>query len=354
MTRSRQTVKNFRVVPVLLMALILAVGPSLSLAVPPVSALTPPSVWNLTDYTFQRADCTIQLGTGGGPLEPASGCDDYFTDMLERPTIQQPDPNKRDDYYARLDIERVLVGEDTTYFYFAIDVVGLDPGVDSLPDFYGYEIDFDYDNRGDYFLEAHSPKDVGTSWSQKDIYLYYDTDGQVGDTNPLTPQGNGGENGYETTFWEVGYAPADACWVRISPYDETVVETAINKAVVGNPAGASLRGWASKGSQNYQILYYHDEYNQEEYGSPYQSSLYYAAGNIYEVDNSKWGGPPGEPELWIDKEWLDLNGGFVEPGDTIRYTIEYGNNGMADATGVYILDTFDPTDFSNITNFNDG
>jgi uncharacterized repeat protein (TIGR01451 family) len=55
--------------------------------------------------------------------------------------------------------------------------------------------------------------------------------------------------------------------------------------------------------------------------------------------------------LIMDKMWQDLNGGSPQPGDTIRYTINYSNTGKADATGAFITDDYDETAFSSTDNF---
>ena len=46
------------------------------------------------------------------------------------------------------------------------------------------------------------------------------------------------------------------------------------------------------------------------------------------------------PILSIDKTWQDLNGGEVEPGDVILYTIYFENRGNADATEVFLTDQY--------------
>jgi len=60
---------------------------------------------------------------------------------------------------------------------------------------------------------------------------------------------------------------------------------------------------------------------------------------------------PSAPELGINKEWQDLNGGSAKPGDTLLYTINYSNTGYAPASGVVITDTYSVscTTISNVT-----
>lgn len=62
---------------------------------------------------------------------------------------------------------------------------------------------------------------------------------------------------------------------------------------------------------------------------------------------------PSAPALGINKEVRDLNGGDVEPGDRLRYTIHYSNTGNAPATGVVITDTYS-THCVTRTNVTDG
>jgi len=55
--------------------------------------------------------------------------------------------------------------------------------------------------------------------------------------------------------------------------------------------------------------------------------------------------------LTIDKVVQDANGGLAEPGETLTYTINYTNTGDADATNVSLVDDYDQTAISGITNF---
>jgi len=75
------------------------------------------------------------------------------------------------------------------------------------------------------------------------------------------------------------------------------------------------------------------------------------ASNYLDADFGLVSSQYAAPSLTITKTWEDLNGGNVEPGDIILYTISYGNTGTADATGVYLVDDYDQTAFSLIANF---
>lgn len=59
------------------------------------------------------------------------------------------------------------------------------------------------------------------------------------------------------------------------------------------------------------------------------------------------------PVLTIDKNVQNLNGAFTEPGDTLRYTIDYANTGNAPASGVFITDDYSDL-CASISNAGDG
>lgn len=260
----------------------------------PVQAATPNSSWSLTDYTNSMADATIPLSGSGGPLEPPAGADNYYIDLYERPTIQRPDSTKPADYYGFIDIEAIMWGEDANFYYFAIDVVNTLDG--DLPEYYGVEIDFDKDGRGDYFLEVQSPKDSlhKAGWTTKALSLWYDSNNDVGKSDPYAPDShaNSAPNGYDREYWKEGSssygAPSDQAYVRCLSSSPTVVEFAIKKGTIGDFMSADFRGWAMKGSKNLDECYWHDKYTESQAGSPYKSSAYYPPGNIYETDNTPW------------------------------------------------------------------
>jgi uncharacterized repeat protein (TIGR01451 family) len=48
--------------------------------------------------------------------------------------------------------------------------------------------------------------------------------------------------------------------------------------------------------------------------------------------------PPNSPFLSATKRFSDVNGGSLEPGDTIQYTVQISNTGTGDSTGTRLLD----------------
>ncbi len=240
-----------------------------------------------------------------GDFNGATGGWEEYGDVIERPMNQN-----QDDYYPRLDIERIRIGADDNWFYFAIDVVGTGDS-DDLADFFSYEIDTDLDGGGDYYVIVKSPKDLlgGTvvnGWSQKDVEVWSDENESVGAAQHTVAEGAVSGDGYENEYWK---DDGDEVWTRISPTDPTVVELAIKYDLLSSPLSAALRGWVQKGSQDSKAFYYQDQRSAAEYGSPYPTNPYFPQENIYEIDNSsevgKWPEvtllgvevPPDEEEL---------------------------------------------------------
>jgi uncharacterized repeat protein (TIGR01451 family) len=60
-----------------------------------------------------------------------------------------------------------------------------------------------------------------------------------------------------------------------------------------------------------------------------------------------------EPELTIEKSFVDVNGGSIKPSDNICYTINYSNIGTAAADNVTITDDPDETWIDSVNNISD-
>jgi uncharacterized repeat protein (TIGR01451 family) len=75
--------------------------------------------------------------------------------------------------------------------------------------------------------------------------------------------------------------------------------------------------------------------------SPTSIDLDISEGTAYADEN--FFNQVAEPQLTIEKSFIDVNGGSIKPGDNICYTINYSNTGTAAADNVTITDDYDPT-----------
>ena len=84
-----------------------------------ISCAAPNPGWALESYSAEIADCVIQLTSdrNNGPLQPADGCDNWYIDLYERPTAQEPKANDRNTYYSQVDIVKAMFGEDANFYY---------------------------------------------------------------------------------------------------------------------------------------------------------------------------------------------------------------------------------------------
>ncbi len=60
------------------------------------------------------------------------------------------------------------------------------------------------------------------------------------------------------------------------------------------------------------------------------------------------------PLLSIEREREDLNGGAIEPGDTLRFTIRFVNSGEVPASNVVVQDDFDERVVAEVSNISGG
>jgi uncharacterized repeat protein (TIGR01451 family) len=60
------------------------------------------------------------------------------------------------------------------------------------------------------------------------------------------------------------------------------------------------------------------------------------------------------PLLTIERERKDLNGGAIEPGDTLRFIIRFRNPGVVEASDVVVCDDFDEQVVAEVSDISDG
>ena len=282
--------------------------------------------WTYADYASKAPDCVLG-GPRPGGLDPVTDllpsgerCDDYDVDRYERPTSQSGN-----DYFAEYDIVESALGGGATWFYYAIKMFDVNQNGD-LDGKYGYEIDFDDDERGDFYVKVINPTfpQIEQYWTQKDVFMWNDSDEDVGGSFPQIPNDKlPTQNGYDVEFFKLGEKIPDGptfpynndppyggpnIYARISPSDPRIVEIAIRQSFVGNPSTAgNLRGWATKGNQAAGQFYFNDWYNNAQIGDAYSDEPHYPPQNFYEGDNSNG---IGEGHLPVELTSFDvqLNG----------------------------------------------
>ncbi|ADE54311.1 hypothetical protein [Coraliomargarita akajimensis] len=233
--------------------------------------------WSVDQYSVLGTDST-QFENSFTPTDFTA--DNYDADLYERPIS-----SGFDEYYNYVDIKYTYVGLDNEWFYYAIELVGTKGG--DLEGQYGFEVDFDGDNRGDFYFfltDAKSSDVQSVSWTSKTVQAWEDADGDIGGLDPFVGEGNFGSNGFETEREKEG-SNVRARIGRDSNGNaiDNIIEIAVRQSFVGNPATAgSLRGWASKGGQSHQNMLWNDNYTINDLGS---LQLGYIS-NFYEGDNS--------------------------------------------------------------------
>ncbi|HEY59353.1 MAG TPA: hypothetical protein G4N92_01510 [Anaerolineae bacterium] len=176
---------------------------------------------------------------------------------------------------------------DPTFFYFTIEVYGVDEESGILRGAYGVEIDTDKDGRGDYLVWAFFPNIK--RWSILRVLALEDKNDDVGGPSPMNsdaPWDKG--DGYETRLFLGGKfgEDQDAAWVRVSPKDSTLIQIAIKRELIGSPDSFLWSAWADNGLKAPGIMDYNDVIQQVEAGSPISTDENYPVELVRSVDNT--------------------------------------------------------------------
>lgn len=215
--------------------------------------------------------------------DPNGTVDQYTQDSWERPTQSGSSANV---YFPALDIRNGRVGFDATYLYYRIELFGVDSSTGGLPFFYGFEINFDADARGDMYIRVEDPRNkVGTTFGTSGVIAFHDGNNNIGGANPTTPNGPGGTvDGYEFKAFDQGSNSSPgaaggntAVVARIVPGSPFMVEIAVRRVFLNALNGgsevqqAAFRPYASKGgaTNTESNFLMHDKFSRLESGSPY-------------------------------------------------------------------------------------
>lgn len=211
----------------------------------------------------------------------AIGGEKYFLNQFERPYTSQEML-----YHPDVDLVKVEISYDKTFYYVSIYLSGLNQTSNNLDGWYGVEFDTDIDGRGDYLLWAHATDN--NQWITDEVYLYSDANNDVGGTQPLQENApNYSGDSYETIlFSPESYTDPDAAWVRRHPTNATAVQLAVKDTAIGSPVTFLWNGWADNGFADPQNFDYNDFYANSQAGSPYTNSVYYPVKDLELVDNT--------------------------------------------------------------------
>jgi len=208
-----------------------------------------------------------------------TGGDDFVANLFERP-FTETDMVYRPD----IDINKAEMSEDNTFYYLTLYLHGTDPD-GNLQGSYGVEIDINRDGRGDLIVIANQP--ASSEWDIEGVSVHKDPNKDVGGTSIMRPDSGYSGDGYEQVLFsaEVLDDP-DMAWARVGPGSPPSVTIAFKKSLLGNASTFVWGVWAAENLLDPVLIDLHDNFNQNEAGSPYQSHSTYPLAALNLVDNT--------------------------------------------------------------------
>lgn len=211
----------------------------------------------------------------------ANGGDALGQNLLERPFTTQDMTYRQD-----LDLGRVEISQDDTFYYFLLHLNGVHSQSGMLAAYYGIELDLDKDGRGDLLLWARG--DNNTNWNIDNVYVYSDENNDVGGSRPMLADApSSGLNGYEKAlFSPENLGDPDAAWKRVDSSDNSVMQLAIKKSLMSNASTFMWSAWADDGVIDPAKFDYNDQFTSAEAGSPLSGAADYPLKAIFLADNT--------------------------------------------------------------------
>ena len=210
----------------------------------------------------------------------ANGGDFLSQNLLERPFTAQ-DMKYRPD----VDLIRVDLGHNPTFYYIQLHLSGVSPDTSMLSAFYGVEFDTNRDGRGDVLLWVKG--DGNTEWNTDDVWVYQDGNNDVGSSRPVRGDAPGGGNGFEKILFSPNdLNDPDAAWKRVNPADPTIIQLSIKKSLLSNASTFMWVGWADDGVKDPGKFDYNDVFALADAGSPISGQDDYPLKALFLVDNT--------------------------------------------------------------------
>ena len=196
---------------------------------------------------------------GTNEIQLAQAGDNFNRNRLERPFDASTMTYRPD-----LDLGRVEISADATWFYFTLIVYGAPDGKLDGP--FGIEFDLEGDGRGDLLLQG-GPPGPG-DWTTDTVRLWRDGNDDIGGPRPMDSDAPmTGADGYETLIFDGGVGDdPDMAWVRFAKIEDDGVQFAVKRSVVGDDSFL-WGGWADAGVGQPGWLDYNDHFTAAEAGS---------------------------------------------------------------------------------------
>ena len=201
--------------------------------------------------------------------------DDFYKGLFERPFTSNEMA-----YLEDVNIRVVSFTKDDIYYYFTIELHGVDPEAKKLTATYGIEFDRTKTGQGDFLVWVNDPK---KEWSMEGVMAFSDAEKTVGGPTLMWADKEYDKPGYEKEERLEGERVA---YARIDPKDETIVQLAISKALLDIPKEFLWGAWADKGWRDPMRFDYNDHILEPEAGSPIKTSKYYPLKGLANLDNT--------------------------------------------------------------------
>jgi hypothetical protein len=201
--------------------------------------------------------------------------DDFYKGLFERPFSSGEMVYQED-----ADIRIVTYAHNDVFHFFTIELHGLDPVTKSLTGTYGIEFDRSKTGHGDFLVWV---KDAKKEWSMEGVKAFSNPSKTVGGPTPLWVDKGYSEGGYEKEEKLEGDRVA---YARIDPKDATILQIAVNTALLDNAEEFLWGAWADKGWQDPMRFDYNDHIEEVAAGSPIKTSSYYPLKELANLDNT--------------------------------------------------------------------
>jgi hypothetical protein len=210
----------------------------------------------------------------------------YGGDQLNQNLLERPFTAQDMIYHPEVDLVRLEISQDSTFYYFVLHLSGLNKDLNILSANYGVEIDTNRDGRGNLLLWVIG--DNNSEWNIDNVFVYRDTNTDVGGNHPMQADAPGysGDSYDKLLFSPEHLDDPDAAWKRVNPEDANVIQLALKKSLLNNATTFLWNGWADDGVSDPTMFDYNDFFTLSDAGSPIKNSADYPLKALYLADNT--------------------------------------------------------------------